>query len=280
MMRGIISENSNFTEQDTRLKEECQNNGELERDQNIASREEAMSSINKTEQESHCDNLLSKEFIEDCYAVPNKLKGKNVTSTPHYENVKDKKSSHREAAAIINKTEHTSKMLNHECMEDGYAIPDQTNPSEVIWTPHYYNIKFPQQKLTVSTLEYTEIPTVRKSTLVKNTPEKDNTFTNCELEDLSGPQNLSCGKFIDGEYSEIIEGNLEVSGQVMPVLSKEKNCKPDKSRKEYPNVDWTQVALGHSALLRRGKFSSNEDFTNQCDIDVGEEDVQNSCKYN
>jgi len=135
-MRGVVSENFNFTEADTGSKEtsnskcevKCQKNGGLEQDQNVSSRAAAMSSTNKTEPISHNTHIQSKIFKEDCYAVPyqeKSLKQRGVT-LPQCDGEKS-----REAAITkVEETPRYDRLLGKEFIEDCSATLFLEAPNE------------------------------------------------------------------------------------------------------------------------------------------------------
>ena len=175
-------------------------------DHNVSSSKEAI----KTEQPSqHYDKLLPKETTEASYAVQNQ-ESEKATLMPYYDCVRENYSSSVEVADKTEETYECDKLLSEECTEYSYAIPYQNKTSKVVaFTPYYDGVKMPETNITVSTCEYSEIPTVDKSRQANatdsNADNKNNDHTYYELEDIQKTLKLPLTKYTGdtGEYTEI-----------------------------------------------------------------------------
>ena len=175
-------------------------------DHNLSSSKDAT----KTEQPSqHYDKLLPKETTEASYAVQNK-KSEKVTLMPYYDCVRENYSSSIEVADKTEETYECDKLLSEEFTEYSYAIPYQNKTSKVVaLTPYYDGVKMPETSITVSTCEYSEIPTVEKSgqdnAAESNATNKNSDHTYYELEDIQKTLKLPLTKYTGntGEYTEI-----------------------------------------------------------------------------
>ena len=171
-------------------------------DLNLSSSKDATT---KTEQPSqHFDKLLPKETT-----VQNQ-ESEKVTLMPYYDCVQEHYLSSIEVADKTEETYECGKLVSEEFTDYSYAIPYQNKTSKVVaFTPYYDGVKMPETNITVSTCEYSEIPTVEKSRQANaaesNAANKNSDHTYYELEDIPKTLKLPLTKYTGDtdEYTEI-----------------------------------------------------------------------------
>ena len=163
----------------------------------------------KTEPSQHFDKLLPKETTEASYAVQNQ-ESEKATFMPYYDCVRENYSSSIEVTDKTEETYECDKLLSEEFTDYSHAIPYQNKTSKVVaFTPYYDGVKMPETSITVSTCEYSEIPTVEKSRQANaaesNAANKNSDHTYYELEDISKMLKVPITKYTGdtGEYTEI-----------------------------------------------------------------------------
>ena len=203
----------------------------------------------KTEQPSqHYDKLLLKETIEASYAVQNQ-ESEKVTLMPYYDCVQEKYSSSIEVADKTEETYVCDKLLSEEFTDYSYAIPYQNKTSKVVaLTPCYDGVKMPETHITVSTCEYSEIPTVEKSrqanAVESNAANQDSDHTYYELEDIPKTLKLPLSKNTGDtdEYTEI--------PTIKNIATKRSNAKP-------PNLSSANSSCGKCSITMLDSYEAN-----------------------
>ena len=215
----------------------------------------------KTEQPSqHYDKLLPKETTETSYTVQNQ-ESEKLTLMSYYDCVRENYSSSIEVADKTEETYECDKLLSEEFTEYSYAIPYQNKTSKVVaFTPYHDGIKMPETNVTVSTCEYSEIPTEEKSRQAyaaeSNAANQESDHTYYELEDIPKTLKLPLTKYTGntGEYTEIpTTNNIATKRSTADKYSRTHQELEDKP----PNLSSANSSNGECSITMLDNYEAN-----------------------